>query len=75
MRSSGPDVHVHGAGMGEFAPPPPYHETRVDKNMAEVKDVTMKEVPEEGKDGKGDEDADQQPKTKKDKDVLTVEGS
>ena len=65
-------AYVHGDGR---VAAPVYHATRADKNMAEVKDVTMKEVPEEGKDGKGDEDAEQQPKTKKDKDVLTVEGS
>ena len=44
-------------------------------NMDVVKDVAMKDAPvEEGKDCKGDEDSEQQPKTKKDKDILTAEG-
>ena len=45
--------------------------------MAEVKDVTMKEAPAEDQDGTsgGDESSEQQQKpTKKDKDLLTVEG-
>ena len=50
---------------------------RIARNMAEVKDVAMKEAPAEEQDGTsgGDESSEQQQKpTKKDKDLLTVEG-